>query len=266
MANKKVAPLTDTEIKNAKPKDKDYTLADGNGLQLRVKLDGRKIWEIRYTINSKPKSTSAGTYPAVSLKEAREKRDSLKNKALQGIDPILEKKHQKLQAKEIEKAQEISKIKELNIFEKVSRDFIESIGGELKPRYYSLKLARLENHIFPYIGAMPIEDVTRMDIVKCLEILKLSGKGETAKRTLNIIGQVYKYAVTREIAPHNITADIDKRYIIGKVESKNFPTITDPKEIRKLLEAIEDYHGHFKIKYALKLGRNEKNGRLKMLV
>jgi hypothetical protein len=104
MANKKVVPLTDTEIKTAKPREKEYTLPDGNGLQLVIKTDGRKIWEVRYTINSKPKQTTIGTYPAVTLAKARIRRDELKGKVLNGIDPIQEKKEIKatIQAKEME--------------------------------------------------------------------------------------------------------------------------------------------------------------------
>jgi hypothetical protein len=95
MANKKVSPLTDTEIKNAKPKDKEYTLSDGNGLQLVIKPDGRKVWEVRYTIDGKPKKTTAGTYPTVSLSKVRLKRDELKVKVHNGIDPIQEKREVK---------------------------------------------------------------------------------------------------------------------------------------------------------------------------
>lgn len=104
MANKKVQPLTDTAIKNAKAREKEYTLSDANGLQLVIKPDGRKVWEIRYTVNAKAKKTTGGTYPAVSLKDARVKRDELKNKVLNGIDPIQEKKGLKaiIEAKEIE--------------------------------------------------------------------------------------------------------------------------------------------------------------------
>lgn len=253
MANKKVTPLTDTEIKTAKPKEKEYTLPDGNGLQINIKPDGRKVWEIRYTIDGKAKKTTGGTYPAISLKDARAKRDELKSKVSKGIDPIQEKKEVKQQKQEEAKVKEIETIRSLNTFEKISRDFIDSITGELVPRYHSLKLARLENHIFPYIGALPMEDVTRLQIIECLERLKADGKAETAKRTLNIINQVYRYAVTRDIVPHNITADIDKRYVIGKIESKSFPTITDPKEIGRLVNLIDEYQGEVITKYALKL-------------
>jgi integrase len=268
MANRQVTPLTDTAIKNAKPKDKEYTLPDGNGLQLNIKPDGRKVWEIRYTVEGKAKKTTAGSYPETPLATqnkidkngkkikiigAREKRDELKAKVINGIDPIKEKQAQKEQKRIEDEQVKAEAVISLNTFEKVSRDFIESITGELVPRYHSLKLARLNNHIFPYIGDKPINDVTRIMIIECLEILKLSGKGETAKRTLDIINQVYRYAVTRGIVPHNITADIDKRYVIGKIEHKHMPTITDPKKIGILLNSIDEYHGELIVKSALQL-------------
>lgn len=253
MANRQVTPLTDTAIKNAKPKEKEYTLPDGNGLQLNIKPDGRKVWEIRYTVEGKAKKTTGGAYPATSLSKARAKRDELKAKVINGIDPIKEKQKIKEQKRIQEEEAKAESVVLLNTFEKVSREFIDSITGELVPRYHSLKLARLENHIFPYIGDKPINDVTRMMIIECLDRLKLANKTDTALRTLNIISQVYRYAVTREIAPHNITADIDKRFVIGKIERTNMPTITDPTKVGILLNAIDDYHGEIIVKSALQL-------------
>lgn len=119
MANNRVKPLTDTEIKAIKPREKDYTVADGNGLQLTIKPDGKKIWEIRYTINGKAKKTTAGTYPTVSLKDARLKRDELKARVSIGIDPIEAKR--KAKALEEIKQEEIKaeKVALNNTFEKV---------------------------------------------------------------------------------------------------------------------------------------------------
>ncbi|MDP1784458.1 MAG: integrase arm-type DNA-binding domain-containing protein, partial [Sulfuricurvum sp.] len=186
MANRQVTPLTDTAIKNAKPKDKEYTLPDGNGLQLNIKPDGRKVWEIRYTVEGKAKKTTGGAYPTTSLSKARAKRDELKAKVINGIDPIKEKQEIKEQKRiEVEEAKAETVVL-LNTFEKVSREFIDSITGELVPRYHSLKLARLVNHIFPYIGNKPINEVTRIMIIECLDRLKVANKADTALRTLNI--------------------------------------------------------------------------------
>lgn len=253
MAKRQVTPLSDTTIRNAKPKEKDYTLPDGNGLQLLIKTDGKKIWEIRYTVLGKAKKTTAGIYPAVSLKDARAKRDEIKTKVSEGIDPIQAKKETKRQQAEQAEAQVQEQERQLNTFEKVAREFLQSTAREIVPRYYNLKLARMENHFFPYIGEVPIDTVTRKMIIECVDRLKVANKAETARRSLNAISQIYRYAVTREYTPHNIIADIDKRYLIGKKEERHFPTITDEKELSILINGIENYTGEVTTKCALKL-------------
>ncbi|WP_286682788.1 integrase arm-type DNA-binding domain-containing protein [Sulfurospirillum sp. MES] len=95
MANRRVAPLNDTLIKTAKPKDKDYTLPDGDGLQLLVKVIGSKVWEVRYTICGKTTKTTIGKYPQVSLANARKIRDQYKAMALEGVSPTEQKNYQK---------------------------------------------------------------------------------------------------------------------------------------------------------------------------
>jgi hypothetical protein len=127
MANKKVSPLTDTEIKNAKPKEKKYTLPDGNGLQLLIRPDGKKIWEIRYTIDGKPKTTTAGTYPTVTLAKARAKRDEYKTKVSKGIDPIQERKI----AKEVIAIKEIeNKALESGQFHRVTYGWLDTLTND----------------------------------------------------------------------------------------------------------------------------------------
>lgn len=253
MANRKVLPLTDTEIRNTKPKEKEYTLPDGNGLQLNIKPDGRKVWEIRYTVEGKAKKTTGGTYPAVSLKDARAKRDELKAKALNGIDPVEAKRLNKSIEQMKQKEAIAEEVARNNTFEKVAREFLSRIEGEHDPSYYRLKLSRLENHIFAYIGNVPIDQVTRMMLVECMDRLRQADKLETARRVLNIVAQVFKYAVTREYTSHNIVADIDQRYVIGKKEVQHHPTITDPKEIGKLLRAIDGYSGEYSVLCALRI-------------
>jgi|GEM_PF-6613593 len=95
MAKRTVTPLTNTQIDKAKPKDKDYLLADGNGLYLNIKTINTKVWTIRYTIDGTPKKSSIGNYPKVSLAEAREKNKEYQTKAKQGLCPITERKEAK---------------------------------------------------------------------------------------------------------------------------------------------------------------------------
>lgn len=101
-----VKPLNDKEIKSAKAKDKEYTLADGNGLQLLIKPNGKKLWEFIYKspITLKRRKTSFGNYPQTTLQTARIKRDEYSNLVRQGNDPLQEKKiKNKLQKKKLKK-------------------------------------------------------------------------------------------------------------------------------------------------------------------
>jgi hypothetical protein len=89
---RKAIPLTDTEIKKAKPADKDYKLFDGGGLFMLVKTNGGKLWRLKYSFEGKEKLLSLGTYPTTSLLEARAKRDEHKKEIAKGIDPSAERK------------------------------------------------------------------------------------------------------------------------------------------------------------------------------
>lgn len=250
---RKVVPLTDTEIKKAKPAEKDYKIFDGGGLFLLIKSNGGKWWRLKYLIDGKEKLISLGTYPEISLSEARTKREQLRSDIAKGIDPSAERKEEKQTIKEEAAADQIESERKQTTFEKVAREFLQSTEDQIVPRYHNLKLARMENHFFPYIGSVPIDEVTRKMIIECVDRLKAADKAETARRSLNALSQIYRYAVTREMVPHNIIVDIDKRYLIGKKEEKHFPTITDPKELGRLFRAIDNYHGEVTVKCGLKL-------------
>lgn len=95
-----VKPLTDTEIKTAKPKDKDYTLHDGEGLQLIVTPREKKHWQFRYyrPLTKGRAKLSLGSYPSVSLADARKTKDNYRALIAKNIDPQvhLEQEKQKL--------------------------------------------------------------------------------------------------------------------------------------------------------------------------
>lgn len=246
MANKKVSPLTDTAIKNAKPKDKEYTLPDGNGLQLNIKPDGRKVWEIRYTLNGKAKKTTAGTYPTVSLKDARTNRDELKAKVLAGIDPIQEKKEVKviIQAKESEK---------LNTFKQCATDYFELIRAKISEGHFKKQWQRLASNVIPFIGNRYMNDITRDEIMQCLTRIQDRGAIEEAHRIYNIISQVYQYAIANRRCERNTSNDIATKWTLKPSTKQHYPTIIDPKEIGKLLKAIDGYKGEYTVRCALQI-------------
>ncbi|MGD9970410.1 MAG: tyrosine-type recombinase/integrase [Sulfuricurvum sp.] len=247
MANKKVTPLTDTEIKNAKPKDKEYTLSDGNGLQIVVKTNGRKIWEIRYTINGKAKQTTAGTYPTVSLKEARMKRDELKGKISSGIDPILEKKEAKQQKAQTAEAEAAAVKTQLhNVFYEWLATFTKLADITVAKRKRAF-----ERDIFPHfctydknhriVSSKQIGEITHGELLK---IITEKGKtaAETASRLFIDCNRLWTYAVSHEYTDLNICMRIDKS-VVPKGEKVNLPKITDEKILGELMRSIDEYHG-----------------------
>ncbi len=239
--------LTDTTIKNAKPKDKDYLIADGGGLYLNIKTIGTKVWTIRYTINSKAKKTTFGNYPAVTLALARSKRNELMELIHQGIDPVENKKVQKEAAK-VQKEIETKKLE--NTFEKLFYKWIEDKRQHIVPSTYSKIKSTFENYFLPHIGHRQIDEITAKEY-KGL-ILKMNDKGikSYAYKAKGMLSGFLKYLDEHDI----ITApSLIMTTTLPKPKQTPFRSITDPKELGELLRAIDDYQGDVSTKYALKL-------------
>lgn len=246
MANKKITPLTDTEIKNAKPKDKEYTISDGNGLQLNIKPDGRKVWEIRYTIDGKAKKTTGGTYPAITLARARSKRDELKSKVINGIDPIKEKKEIKatIQEKEMEVQTALATQFHLITYEWLSTLKSADITATKRKRAFERDIFPSfctydENHIIT--SSKPISEITHGELLKIIT-KKGEATPETASRLFTDCNRLWTYAVSHDYLDINITHKIDKSNV-PKGEKTNLPKITDEKILGELLRAIDVYKG-----------------------
>ncbi len=243
-----VIPLNDTQLKNAKPKEKAYTLSDGQGLQLLIKPNGSKLWEFFYKspITLKRRKTSFSNYPKVSLKEVRNKRQEYQKLLNDGIDPIEKQKTEK-------KLIQQENIKKANTFFKVSQEWLKSYKNEVSENYHNKLSRALELYVYPFVKNYAIDEVTRLDIIDILEKLKNRNLLETANRVLMLLNKIFMYAVTYEYIPHNIIADIDKKIILGKAIKKNYPTFTKEKDIRALLLAIDEYQGDYTTKKALQM-------------
>ena len=218
-------PLTDTEIKKSKPKDKDYKIADGQGLYIVIKKNGTKFFRYDYTYNGKRKSMSFGIYPEVSLKEARKKRENTRELLKNGIDPIITKNQKQT----------------INTFEKISQNWLEIMKGEWKEKTYIKSKSLIEKNCYPYIRDKDIKDITRVDILHIIDTMSKRGVIESSSKLLNFLDRIYKYAVTYNYVEHNIIADIDKKNSIKKAPVKHFATITKESEIKTLLKDINSY-------------------------
>jgi len=224
--------LSDTTCKNAKPKDKPYKLADEKGMFLLINPNGSKYFRLKYRFAGKEKVLALGVYPDTSLKESRAKRDTAKKQIADGIDPC-----------ENKKAVKQSKVESAaNSFEVIAREW-----GQKKVNAWEDKNNRskrmLERNIFPWLGNKPISDILPKDILACLRRVEDRGTIETAHRSLQICGQVFRYAVATGRAERDITPDL--RGALPPAKGEHFAAITEPKQVAELLRAIDGYQGSF---------------------
>jgi integrase len=237
-------PLTDTAIRAAKPTEKPQKLTDGDGLYLFISPTGGKLWRLDYRFAEKRKTLSLGKYPATGLKDARRKRDEARELLAQGLDPGAQKKAAKAQAVAEARVHAAT-------FEAVAREWYAKKTAHLTEDYRKQIISRLENMLFPYIGAKPFAYLEPADILAAVRPAEERGAIETAHRLVQLAGQVCRYARLVGHAKYDISAGLTEA--LPSVQTKHLATITDPAEIGRLLRAIDEYQGHVSMVYALRI-------------
>lgn len=235
-------PLTDSSIKNAKPADKPFKLFDGSGLYLEVSPKGGKWWRLKYRFAGKEKRISLGTYPETSLKQARDKASSARDTIANGQDPSLTRKAEKTQL-----ATDTS-----TTFEVIARQWWESWSTTRTTKHGAQVLKRMEVDIFPEIGALPIAMIKAPLLVAMAKKVESRGANDLARRALQVVGQVMRYAVGHGFIEYNPAADIKPADILKPVTSQNI-TRLDPEDVPELLNKIDHYEGHIRTRLAMQL-------------
>ena len=234
-------PLTDTTIRNVKPTDRPFSLADEKGLSLSVQPNGGKWWRFRYRFDGKAKMLSLGTYPDVGLKAARERRDAARKQLAEGIDPGEQRKA--LKAEKLERA--------ANSVEAVTREWCGKMAAKWTPSYCKTLLRRFERDIFPMIGAKPVADLNAKELLSALRKIEARGAIETAHKARADCGQMFRFAIATGRAGRDIAADL-----IGALEprqTKHFSSVTEPAKVAGLLRALDGYQGSFIVMGAMRL-------------
>lgn len=234
--------LTDSIIKAAKSKEKDYSLADGHGLALLVKTSGAKWWRYRYRFNDTPKMLSIGVYPDVSLKEARNLHARLKELLAQGIDPSENRKEEKQQAA----------IAAANSFESVARLWWNHWKHDKTERHAGYTIRRMEADVFPVIGHKPVNEITAAQFIAMIRKVESRGALDIAKRVLTMCGQVMRYAVAHGLAERNPAADIKPSDVLKPAKKTNHKRLNE-KELPELLRNIDGYDGQPLTRLAMQL-------------
>jgi hypothetical protein len=241
---KLVTPLTDAQVKNAKPKTKPYKLSDGGGLYLEVMPTGSKLWRMKFKrANGKESRLAFGSYPEISLAEARDKRTAARKLASDGVDLADHRNAQKA-AKASETA---------NTFEAVAREWLAKNKDGWAKSHHDKILGRFENDVFPFIGTRPIATIFAPDLLAVIRRIEGRGVLETAHRALANCGQVFRYAVATGRAERDPSGDLKGALPSVKSRRTHFAAVTEPKQVAELLRALDGYRGTPTVRAALQL-------------
>lgn len=232
--------LTDTAIRNAKPTEKDYKIADGGGLFVLVKPNGSKYWRLKYRFMGKEKLLALGVYPTVTIKEARQKREEAKALLKEGTDPAQAKQEQKRQ----------SLVSAENSFEVVAREWITHKAGEWTATHTEKTLKLLEREAFPILGRYAITDIKAPLILHMVRNIESKGIYVTTSKVFQWCGSVFRYAIATGRA-------IDDPTIACRGALKTRPvqhmTRISARELPELLTKINAYEGDILTRFALRL-------------
>ena len=233
--------LSNTAIINAKAAEKPYKLYDTDGLYLQVTPQGGKWWRLKYRFGGKEKLLSLGTYPDISLSQARQKREDAKKLLAIDIDPSENRKQSKAN----------NKLNTENSFELVAREWWQSHMKNKADSHKEKVIRRFELYLFPWIGKKPISSITAPQMLETLRRIEKQNKVETAHRTLQTAGQVFRYAVQTGRAVRDVTADL--KGALPATTVKHMAAFTEPKDVAELLRAFDAFNGTLTVQCAIKL-------------
>ena len=220
-------PLTNTEVKQAKPKEKEFNLVDGDGLALRVKPNGSKLWVFNYfrPYTKKRTSLSFGSFPTISLAEARIKRHEAKELLAKEIDP---KEHR-------DENKRLNDIAHYNTLEYIAGKWLEVKKSTVSANHAVDTWRSLELHIFPNLGKIPIHKISAIKTIETIEPIAAKGSLETVKRLCQRLNEIMVYAVNTGIIPNNPLTGISKAF--QHPEKQHLPTLK-PEQLPSLMTAL----------------------------
>ncbi|HDZ9205545.1 TPA: tyrosine-type recombinase/integrase [Vibrio cholerae] len=219
--------LSATEVKNAKAKEKEYYLVDGQGLKLRVLPSGSKQWLFNYyrPTNGKRANLNLGRFPDVSLVQARKASLNAKELIAQGVDPQDERKRQQQAHKEIHE----------HTFANVTKDWFAIKQHDVTPDYALDIWRSLELHIFPHISDKPVKAISAPEIIELLKPIEAKGSLETVKRLAQRLNEIMNFATNCGLILANPLTGIKAAF--KKPKKENMAALT-PAELPELMGAI----------------------------
>ncbi len=224
---RKTTPLTNTEVKQAKPREKEYTLSDGGGLSLRVRPSGAKSWFFNYyqPFTKKRLKYSLGEYPVIGIADARRKAEHSRKLLSDNIDPQ-EHKAEEASAKAMSNA---------NTFQEISAKWLDIKRSTITSDHANKIWRSMELHLFPTIGKVLIDKVKALAVIKALEPLAARGALESVKRLTQRANEVMTYSVNTGLVEANPLTGISKAFHSPK--KQHMPTLP-PDQLPNFMKAL----------------------------
>lgn len=236
-----MSKLTATAVVKAKPKAKQYKLADSGGMYLLIYPSGSKYWRYDYSYAAKRKTLALGVFPDISLADARKLHQQARGAIASGQDPGEVKKSNKL-GRDLDHE---------NSFETIGREWFENKMADKSDSYRVRSLRILEKDLYPSLGARPIKSISVPELLSVLRKIEARGAVDIAHRAKQTVGLIYKYAIASGRAENDPSRDLT-----GALKShvkKHHAAITDPNEVGNLMLSIDSFQGTPVVKSALQL-------------
>jgi integrase len=236
-------PLTSSQVATAKPGTgkTPRRLFDGAGLYLEVSHQGNKFWRLKYALHGAERRMGLGTYPPMTLAEARDAAASARALVAKGISPVQQRKTDQVTAFAAAAA----------TFEVIAREWHEKMSARWKPAQAKTVMGRLEHDLFPYIGRVPVADISKAHALDVIRRIAARGKSETERRVLSNLLQVLAYASQTLRIERVPFASCDVS--LSPVRKTSHAALTSPNEVAALLRSIHAYQGSAVTRYALQL-------------
>jgi integrase len=245
----------DRTLRAIKPGDPRKRISDGDGLYLRLFVNGGSHgWRFDYTFEARRLTLSLGTYPDTGLALAREKATKARELIAAGGNPSAERKVARasvLQARQASKLEALG-LPAMGTFEQVAREWLELVhSAKVSTGHTERTRLRLEQNIFPWIGRRPIGEIEPPEVLACLRRVEGRGAIETAHRVKDACGQVFRYGIAAGVCRRNPAADL--RDALRPVPTRHHAAIVDPDGTAKLLKDVMGYQGQPVTRLALVL-------------
>lgn len=230
--------LTDAHVRKIKPLEKKKRYADEKGLYLEVTPSGGRFWRLKYRFNGRESTLTIGSYPEISLAQARRTRDEARIQLYKNIDPNAIKNDR------------LQQTDESKLFKVLAMEWMEDRKAVIKEATYLRDLSVFEKDIFPALGNMPIDQIKGKDVLACAKKIEARGAQEMAKRSIPLAGRIFRFAIRKGIIENDPTPHLGEALKPRKV--KNMARI-DISEFPAFLERMDRYHGSPIIRSALQL-------------